>query len=153
VRILQSKQPLPEDGVLVVIAVYLAKDPIVGVSAAVSLSRYGSEEPFTFSKSRSEQEELSKSWSEQGDRKMRSYVYEEALRRSLDAVLQQRKDVAPITPTLSTVGNKTHGGGPQVTLSIEYNQGSQLPIGAEQLGNALERSLDELRALVAGKTN
>jgi hypothetical protein len=122
-----------------VIAVYLAKDPIVGVSAAISLSRYDSED---------------NDWSEGQAtyRKLRSYVYEEALRRSLDSVLPQRKDVAPITPTLSTVG-KTHGGGPQVTLSIEYNQGSQLPIGAEQLGNALERSLDELRALVAGKTN
>jgi len=142
VRILQSKQPLPEDGVLVVVAVYLAKDPLVSVSAAIALSRYGSEEPFTDSKS----------WSEQEDRKMRSYVYEEALRRSLDAVLPQRKDVAPITPTLSTVGKKTHGGAPQVTLGIEYNEGSQLPISTEKLADALERSLDELKSLTAGKT-
>src|SRR5208282_5131038 len=47
VRILQSKQPLPEDGVLVVVAVYLAKDPLAGVSAVIWVSPYGSEEPFT----------------------------------------------------------------------------------------------------------
>ena len=92
----------------------------------------------------------SKSWSEPEERELRSYVYEEALRRSLDAVLPQRKDVV-LVPTLSKVGKKTHGTTPQVTLNIACNEGSKLPVSAEQLGNALERSLDELRALVAGK--
>jgi hypothetical protein len=156
VRILQSKEPVPEDGVLVVVAVYLAKNSLAGVSALIMVSRYGSEEasykddlmivgePEPFSDS--------KSWSEPEERELRSYVYEEALRRSLDAVLPPRKDVV-LTPTLSTFGNKTHGGTPQVTLNIVYTEGSKVPISAEQLGNALERSLDELRALVAGKAD
>lgn len=134
------------------IAVYVAKDSIVGVSAGISLSRYGSEEsPWDNDPvvGQLDGNQVSKSWSEQEDRKMRSYVYEEALRRSLEAVLPPRKDVSPITPTLSTVGKKTRGGAPQVTLSIEYNKGSKLPMSAEQLGNALQRSLDELRAIVA----
>jgi hypothetical protein len=121
-----------------VIAVYLAKDPIVGVSAAISLSPYDSED---------------NDWSEGQAtyRKLRSYVYEEALRRSLDAVLPKRKDVTPAMPTLSTVGKKTRGSGPQVTLDIECNKGASLPIDSEQLGNALERSLEELHSLANGK--
>jgi S1-C subfamily serine protease len=156
VRILQSKRPLPEDGVLVVVTVYLAKNSLAGVSALIMISRYGSEEASYKDDLMivGEPEPLndSKSWSEPEKRGLRSYVYEEALRRSLDAVLPQRKDVV-LMPALSTVGNKTHGTIPQVTLNIIYNEGSQCPISAEQLGKVLERSLDELRALVAGKTD
>jgi hypothetical protein len=151
VRILQSKQPVPEDGVLVVVAVYLAKNSLAGVSLMV-VSPYGVEEASDrdFPMIVGEPEPLNDSKSEPEERERRSFVYEEALRRSLDAVLPQRKDVV-VMPALSTVGRKERTGTtPQVTLIIEYNEGSQCPISAEQLGNALERSLDELRALVAG---
>src|SRR5258708_10579516 len=43
VRTLQSKQPVPEDGVLVVGAVYLAKNSLTAASALIMVSRYGSE--------------------------------------------------------------------------------------------------------------